>query len=212
MTASELMQALSAAGAPMEAIIIAVQALEAKDAEIAARDAAAAAKRAEHAEWKRLNRAGKRVSMDSPRTQHGQSTTPSLEVPPNDIYSNPPPKPSPAADAPCPLAGKVIEAWNEGPAKRGATAAKPLDAGRRKALSLRVREHGEDLVFEAIRNVAGSRFHCGQNDRGWRANIGWLLKSPENFQKALELQPAQSGGGANEPTDLVQHILSRRAA
>jgi len=137
---------------------------------------------------------------------------PSLQVPPNDIYSNPPPKPSPAAGAPCPLAGKVIEAWNEGPAKRGATAAKPLDAGRRKALSLRVREHGEELVFEAIRNVAGSRFHCGQNDRGWRANIGWLLKSPENFQKALELQAGPTGGGANEPTDLVQHILSRRAA
>jgi len=46
---SDLMQAMADAGAPMQAILIAVQALEAKDAEIAARDAVVAGKRAKDA-------------------------------------------------------------------------------------------------------------------------------------------------------------------
>jgi hypothetical protein len=92
-----------------------------------------------------------------------------------------------------PLADRVVEAWNEGPGKRGARAARALDASRRKLLSLREREHGEEAVFEAIRNLAASQFHCGENERGWRANIGWLLKA-ENFLKMLEMSPVQANG------------------
>jgi hypothetical protein len=60
-----------------------------------------------------------------------------------------------------------------------------------------VKENGEDSVLQAIRNVAGSKFHCGDNDRGWKASLGWMLKSAENFDKCLELaapsQAAPSG-------------------
>jgi len=201
---AEAVKHMLAAGMPHDAIVAAITEMEGCIAPVETRSKGAI-RQARYEDRKR-QKTSENVRNDGP------DAAPSLEVPPNDIYSNPPPKPSPAADAPCPLAGKVIDAWNEGPAKRGATAAKPLDAGRRKALSLRVREHGEAAVFEAIRNVAASRFHCGQNDRGWRANIGWLLKSPENFQKALELQAGPSAGAANEPADLVQHILRRKAA
>lgn len=93
MTPSELMKALADAGAPMEAIIIALRALEAKDAEIAARDAAAADKRAKDAERKREERALSRVhgqSTDSPATVQAASAPVSLSLPPNDINSNPP--------------------------------------------------------------------------------------------------------------------------
>ena len=113
-------------------------------------------------------------------------------TPPNDIYSNPPVLPlSAKADCP-PLAERVVSAWNDGPKASGATGATALDANRRKWLVLRVREHGEEAVFTAIRNLAQSPFHCGANDRGWRANIGWLLKSPENFLKALEMGDARA--------------------
>jgi len=87
------MEAMAAAGAPFEAILIAVRALEAKDAEIAKRDAEAAEKRAKDAERKRSEREHSRVhgqSTDSPRTVHGQSTPPSLSLPPNENNSNPP--------------------------------------------------------------------------------------------------------------------------
>ncbi|HEX8556429.1 MAG TPA: hypothetical protein VF695_17155, partial [Sphingomonas sp.] len=51
MSVSDLMEAMAAAGAPMEAIVLAVRALEAKDAEIEAR-------RAGDRERKRRQRAG----------------------------------------------------------------------------------------------------------------------------------------------------------
>ena len=87
MTASELMEAMAAAGAPFEAILIAVRALEAKDAEIAKRDAEAAEKRAKDAERKRSEREHSRV--------HGQSTDsprrPLFPSPPMKIILTPPP-------------------------------------------------------------------------------------------------------------------------
>jgi hypothetical protein len=107
--------------------------------------------------------------------------------PPNDIYSNPPDSLSAKADCPS-LADRVVEAWNAGPRANGARKATALDANRRKWLSLRVRDHGEAAVFAAIANIGASPFHCGTNDRGWKANIGWLLKSPEKFLSALEME------------------------
>lgn len=62
------MKAMADAGAPFEAILIAVRALEAKDAELAARDAEAAEKRAKDAERKRIERS----STDCPRTDQGR--------------------------------------------------------------------------------------------------------------------------------------------
>ena len=67
MTVSDLMKAMADAGAPFEAILIAVQALEAKDAEIAARDAEVAEKRAKE-------RNGNALS-ERPRIVHGQTRT-----------------------------------------------------------------------------------------------------------------------------------------
>lgn len=67
MKASELMRAMIDAGAPMEAVLIAVQAVEAKEAEIAARDAENEAKRAKDRDRKRSERARVRgQSVDSP--------------------------------------------------------------------------------------------------------------------------------------------------
>jgi hypothetical protein len=71
-----------------------------------------------------------------------------------------------------------------------------MDAARRKALAARIKDHGEQAVFDAIANLAASKFHCGENDRGWRANLGWLLTSPGNFLKALEM-----GAGPAKPAD-----------
>lgn len=73
MTTSELMKAMSDAGAPFEAILIAVQAIDAKDAEIAARDAEQAEKRARDAERKREERAARGPYRRRPRTFRGRS-------------------------------------------------------------------------------------------------------------------------------------------
>lgn len=86
MKVSELMQAMADAGAPMQAILIAVQAIEAKDAEIEQR-------RAGDRERKRRQR-----NKDTDVTVTGQSRdtdvtvtdAPSLSLPPNENNSNPP--------------------------------------------------------------------------------------------------------------------------
>lgn len=66
---SDLMEAMIEAGAPMAAVVIAVRAIEAKDAEIAARDAAVVAQRVAARDKKRLQRA---LSRDSLGTVSGQ--------------------------------------------------------------------------------------------------------------------------------------------
>lgn len=89
MTVSDLMKAMADAGAPFEAILIAVRALEAKDAEIAARDAEAAEKRAKDAERKRNERA----STDSPRTVHGRGADTKIAEKTAPIENKPPVSP-----------------------------------------------------------------------------------------------------------------------
>lgn len=82
MKVSELMQAMSDAGAPMEAILIAVRALEDKQAEIDGAEAEKAEKRARDAARKRAERSEARnvqgQSEDNPETVQ---ETPSLSRP-----------------------------------------------------------------------------------------------------------------------------------
>lgn len=193
-----ILRAMQAAGASTDVIIAAIEADAAQEAERAEK------KRANNAERQRRFKARKRgeVTQDNALPTLPDVTSP--EVSPKD-KSNPLPNPS---DAEASLSVRVVEAWNEGPAKSGATAARPLDANRRKALSARMKEHSEAEVFEAIHNLGSSPFHCGQNDRGWSVNLGWLLKSPENFQKALEMK--RIGADRSEPSSFAQHILDQR--
>jgi hypothetical protein len=192
---AEAVKHMLAAGMPHAAILAAIADMEAC---ITPARSKGADRQARYEERKRQK------ASESVRDDYRASP----EVSPNDIYSNPHPNPStPDAAAPRPsICGKVVEAWNAGPAKAGATPAKPLDDGRRKALSLRLREHSEAEVFEAIANLGRSPWHCGKGEKGWKANIGWILKSPENFQKALEM-----GGSANSdpPADFASHLAAK---
>lgn len=106
--------------------------------------------------------------------------------PPIDKYHTPSLPQSSNDDSP-PFAEKFVSVWNDAAGRSGLPKARPLPAERVKKLRLRVKEYGEAEVLEAVERLHGSKFHCGENDRGWKANIGWLLKSAENVAKALEL-------------------------
>lgn len=108
---------------------------------------------------------------------------------PNEYISNPE-NPSEAKASPPPIEIELVEKWNTGPAANGARKATKLDASRKQLLKARLRDHTAAEVLEAVANLGASRFHCGENDRGWRANLGWFLKA-ENFLKALEMEPAK---------------------
>ena len=59
-------------------------------------------------------------------------------------------------------------------------------AGQRLThISARVREYGLDTVIATISRAVRSDFLNGKNDRGWRADFGWIFL-PNNFLKVAE--------------------------
>ena len=72
------------------------------------------------------------------------------------------------------LQGVLVERW---------------DGQRAKDLATRWRESPKHQVLAFWRwyfgQVRKRRFYLGENDRGWRADLGWLLKA-RNFTKILE--------------------------
>lgn len=175
-----VLDALLASGASAEMIVAAVKAATA--AEETKRDA----RRARDAARQRRVRSVKaesRKPLVSPRD--------AADAPPNDIDLTPLPPRSSDEDL-TPLAEKLVEAWNDLAAVAGAVPCRALNHRRRAALKARLREHGEPALFEAVRNLAASPFHCGGNARGWKATLGWLIAKPEAFQRMLELVPDEA--------------------
>ena len=197
MIRAEVLDALLEAGASAEMIVAAVKAAasaeEAKRGERRARDAA----RQRRVRGARAASAESRSSCVTPRD--------GTDVPPNEINLTPHSPRSSDEDL-APLAGKLAAAWNEGPGKKGALPCRGINPGRRAALRARLREHGEAGLFEAVRNLATSEFHCGRNPRGWKASLGWLLGNTEAFQRMIELTP--SAEGARPPMSPEEQLAS----
>jgi len=178
----QILDALLEAGASAEMIVAAVKAAT------CAEEAKRGERRAKDAARQRRVRGTRTVAAESCAAR----VTPrdGTDAPPNDINSNPPSPRSSDEDL-APLAGKLVAAWNEGPAKAGALPCRGVNPGRKTALRARLREHGEAALFEAVRNLGTSEFHCGANPRGWKASLGWLLGNAEAFQRMLELMPSE---------------------
>ena len=80
-------------------------------------------------------------------------------------------------------ASKIIDQYNQ--ICKNLHPVKILTEKRRKAITARTREHGYEKVIQMLENASKSSFLSGQNQRGWTADLDWLLK-PENFVKTLE--------------------------
>lgn len=143
---------------------------------------------------------------DRKRAHNPRNSAESAEMPPpNEYISNPPPVSNETSSV-SDLAERVVEAWNEAIPGSPLPQARKLNGDRVKHLRSRVKEHGEDAVFTAIRNLRASEFHSGISGKWTEGNLGWLLKSPENFQKMLERQsdaPAVNGTWQPPPTGLA---------
>ncbi len=58
---------------------------------------------------------------------------------------------------------------------------------RRRQLAARCRDAGfVDSFRDVCMRIGRSRFCGGHSDRGWRADLGWLLERPEAWVKVLE--------------------------
>ena len=198
---SELMEQMAAAGAPLEAILLAVKAIE-------TREEADAERKARAAEKKRNERERKRQSQGCRGTVAPMSPDPF----PNDICSNPiPDKPSPDGDGKMKPAemDQVVSAWN---AMTEGTALKPirkLNAARRRSLSARLREHGLDSLLDAIQRIKKSDFCPGRTDRWTGADFDFLI-SDSKFLKIVEGSYDNRAGGVPD-VDPQKWTAERRA-
>lgn len=82
---------------------------------------------------------------------------------------------------------RILDAWNTALAERQSVIPKirGIKSTRRKHISARCREYGEEVFFEMIRKAVASDFLNGKNQRGWIATIDWCVL-PTNFQKIID--------------------------
>lgn len=79
----------------------------------------------------------------------------------------------------------VVEAWNELAEDRGLAKVVKVTPNRRKQIQARLREYDPDDWSKALGAIYKSKFLCGENDRGWKADFDFLLQ-PKSFVKLVE--------------------------
>lgn len=82
---------------------------------------------------------------------------------------------------------ELQEAWNDTADSLGLPKVVRLSPARRRKAAVRIREHTFQEWADALAAIRRSKFLCGDNSRGWRANFDWLLR-PETITKLLEGQ------------------------
>lgn len=189
------MKAMADAGAPFEAILIAVQALDAKDAEIAERDREQAERRAKDAERKRLDRANGKPSRRRPRTIHGRSTEcpmdPPIEeiIPPVSSVEETKPAPKSKPTSPAKPDGVSDPTWPDFQAHRRAKKA-PITETALTAIGREAAQAGWTMEAALTEIVA-------RDWRGFKAE--WVAgpRGPPN-------------GAANDGGSYLDHIVAQQ--
>ena len=60
---------------------------------------------------------------------------------------------------------------------------------RSKKIKLRLKTYSLDEIKLAINNLSKSKFHNGENDRGWRATIDFITRNDEKIDEFLNSSP-----------------------
>lgn len=66
-----------------------------------------------------------------------------------------------------------------------------VSAKRKKHIQARLKVFSLEEIKLAIENFSGSAFHTGENDRGWVADLDFIIRSDENIEKGLRLNEVQ---------------------
>ena len=74
----------------------------------------------------------------------------------------------------------------------GTTAGRYKLTDKRKAkLQSRLQDCGADMLIDAIDHAHADYFYNGDNDRGWKADLDFIIRSYENTEKLANLTPRQ---------------------
>lgn len=75
---------------------------------------------------------------------------------------------------------------------------------RRAKIQARLTDAGEEMLTKAIENTANSPFHMGENDRGWKADLDFIVRSYEQVEKLANMTPRPPKG--EEAIVLPRHL------
>lgn len=89
------------------------------------------------------------------------------------------------SDEPLITVDEVVRAWNDLAADRDLPKVVKLTPTRRKQIQARIREYNAEDWSTALSAIYRSKFLCGENDRGWKADFDFLLQ-PKSFVKLIE--------------------------
>jgi hypothetical protein len=89
-----------------------------------------------------------------------------------------------------------------------------LSDQRKAKLKARIQDAGKEMLFKAITNTAASAFHRGDNDRGWKANIDFIIRSYEQVEKLstmdeLETSEAANPGASKVTQDDLKRLMGK---
>lgn len=79
----------------------------------------------------------------------------------------------------------IVRAWNELAEARNLPKVAKITASRRKQVQARLKEWSDDEWSKALTAIYRSKFLCGENERGWKANFDFLLQ-PNSFTRLIE--------------------------
>lgn len=66
-----------------------------------------------------------------------------------------------------------------------------LSEQRKTKIKARLRDAGEDMLRQAISNTAANGWYRGDNDRGWCADLDYIIRTYENVEKLANLGDGQ---------------------
>jgi hypothetical protein len=64
-----------------------------------------------------------------------------------------------------------------------------VTSDRVKKIKLRLKTYTLDEIKIAIKNIKSSKFHNGENDRGWKATIDFIIRNDEKIDEFLNKFP-----------------------
>lgn len=62
-----------------------------------------------------------------------------------------------------------------------------LSDARKRKLQLRIKDAGVEMLKLAITNTARSPHHRGENDRGWKADLDWIIITYEKLERLANM-------------------------
>lgn len=67
-----------------------------------------------------------------------------------------------------------------------------LTPKRQKKIKARLKDCGETMLREAIENTSKNEFYRGKNERGWKADLDFILRSYEQVERLANMESEES--------------------